>query len=113
MEYCTSIYCFGHKQMYACKHKQWWGSCTAYTVSKEELRNIFWCYLRENLLICNACKKWETCERLDVLRERCNSAYLYKKWKDAPYQPIWYKVFFFDLASNVNFRLEVAAVKKC
>ena len=51
MEYCTSIYCFGHKQIHAYEHKQWWGSCTAYTVSKEKLRNIFWGYLRENLLI--------------------------------------------------------------
>ena len=112
MNCCTFVCCFGHKQMYAYEHKQWWGSCAAYTVSKEELRNILLCYLRENLLICNACKKCETCELLEVIREGYNSAYLYKKRKDAPYQPIWYKVFFFDLASNVNFRLEVPAVKK-
>ena len=76
MEYCTSICCFGHKQMYAYGHKQRWGSCTAYTVSKEELRNIFWCYLRENLLICNTCKKCETCEHSEVIREWYDSAYL-------------------------------------
>ena len=92
MEYCTSIYCFGHKQMYAWEHKQWWGSCTAYTVSKEELRNIFWCYLRENSLICNACKKCESCEPLEVVREWCNSAYLYKERKDELYYRAIYAI---------------------
>ena len=85
--------------MYAYEHKQWWGSCTAYTVSKQKLRNIFWCYLRENLLIWNTSEKCETCERLEVISERCDSY-------------IWYKVFFYDLVNNVNFWPEVAAVKK-
>ena len=74
MEYSTSFYCFDHKQMYTYEFKWWWGSCTANTVSKEELRNIFWCYIRENVLICNDCKKCKTCERLEVIRDRCNSA---------------------------------------
>ena len=112
MEFCTSIYCTGHKNKYKNFYKQWWGSCDCFIVDRETLRTIYWCYIRENIFICGNCKNCFNCKRLKKIEQACKNASLFYNSEYPSCQAIKWKVFFFTYEDDLNFRLEIHDTEK-
>ena len=107
MEFCTSMYCIGHKNMFKFFYKQWRGSCGCFMVDRETLPTIYWCYVRENIFICGNCKNCFHCKGLKKIEQECKNMYLLYKRKYLLSQPTKWKVFFFTYGDNLNFRLQI------
>ena len=103
MEFCTSMYCIGHKNMFKNFYRPWWGDYDCFIVDGETLRTVYWCYVRENIFICGNCFN---CKHLKKTEQECKNAYLFSKRKYLSCQPTKWKVFFFN-RDDLNFRLEI------
>ena len=57
MEYCTSMCCFEHKDVFVGNDKQWYGTWKNYYFKKVELNRVEWCYWEEVKNIRGNCKK--------------------------------------------------------
>lgn len=106
--------CSGHSQkLYRYTEKQWWGTSFFYILNREKVQELLLLYVTENTLICRICEKYYTCKILSQIRERLDSAWFFRNRKriEAPYQPTSKKTFLFSLQDNINFWIQIHAVK--
>ena len=106
--------CSGHSQkLYRYTEKQWWGTSFFYILNREKLEELLRLYVKENTLIYQICEKCCTCKRLYQIRERLDGAWFFRNRKrnEAPYQPTSKKTFLFSFQDNINFWIQMHAVK--
>ena len=71
MEYCTSMCCFGHKNIIKFQEKQCWGTCEGFAFPPHELNKLDHCFYHECVAICGKCDKDDcyTCQRFKLLHQ--------------------------------------------
>ena len=69
-EYCTSMRCFGHKNLYKSLQEQWYRSCKTFYFKLDEANRMERCYWEEVKNICGYCKKDDcyTCQRWETIK---------------------------------------------
>ena len=93
-EYCTSMCCFGHKNVYKSFEEQWYRSCETFYFKRDEANRVEWCYREEVKNICGNCKKDDcyTCQRWEVIKYKLRGVL---DRRETRYQPAIIKLRFY------------------
>ena len=110
--FCEVIGCEGGHNLIECLFNQWYGKEIFYFVSRKELEKWLSSKVNENRKICRFCEECETCARIQHIRMCIDDAYYFKPRKDAPFQPIRWKVYFSAVHSLKNFKIEIARTRE-
>ena len=96
MEYYTSMYTFGHRDIVKSVEKEWWGSWEGFIFPRNELNKLDHSFYHECVAICGKCDKdnRHTCQRFKLLHNELSDCWLWKVRRYSPSQPSYYKVFF-------------------
>ena len=109
---CEAIGCEGGLNLIEYSFNQWYGKEIFYFVGRKELEKWLCCKVNENRKICGFCEGCETCTRIQHIRMRLDDAYYFKLRKDAPFQPICWKVYFSAVHSLKNFKIDIARTRE-
>ena len=110
--FCEVIVCEGGHNLIECSFNQWYGKEIFYFVSRKELEKWLSCKVNENRKICGYCEEYETCTWIQHIRMCLDDAYYFEPRKDAPFQPIRWKVYFSVVHSLKNFKIEIARTRE-
>ena len=110
--FCEVIGCEGGHNLIECLFNQWYGKEIFYFVSRKELEKWLSCKVNENRKICGFYEECGTCGRIQHIRMCLDDAYYFKPLKDAPFQPIRWKVYFSAVHSLKNFIIEIARTRE-
>ena len=112
MKYCTSMCCFGHKDVFVGSDEQWSGTCENYYFKKVELNKMEWCYWEEVKNTCGNCKKRDcfTCERWEIITDKLKFNHEVNRYG---FQPALFRVHFYNHPGQIcPFVVETVGVVK-
>ena len=101
--FCEAVSCEGDQNLIECWFNEWYGKEILYFVSRKGLEKRLPWKVNENRKNCGFCEECKICARTHHIRMCLDDAYYFKPRKDAPFQPIRWKVCFSAVHSLKNF----------